>query len=604
MHKSIRLHYTSIFSDFLLKSSQGENGWVYFGANCRIRKRLQARLSQSNEIAYADLFDQTFYKFKQEYIDLMVSFSGRYCHEIGWWLSSFASRDNGCTKLYSRVVFVLMAEKLSIAHASLLIAVDDPVLYQSIKRNCSLDRAIFFNAFNYFIIRLTKTRLMIRNFIKSVYGFARLLIAYAVSLTIPKQFLSPDPRMKHIYIHSFVDPKCIDLEHHMFNDRYFPGLNEYLSAKHNVVHVIPTLHNFSVIQFRKVLAWMRSRSDQFLVPYDYIRLRHHIGGVVQLCRQLTFVNDKKITLGGLNVIDLIRHEKWSVATNYDLIYFYCLYAMFSVMKQKKLPLDVLICTYEQSFTDGLIALGVKENYPEARIIGFQHQLLTPDERFANYSSNEAELSNKICPDLLCVPNDFTIRQNLKNGLGKLKMRVVPALRYQYLLQHKKLDGFEKDTIVILGHMVMDSAVSLINQILSIYNQLVENYRLVVKLHPMMDPNALMANFSMDLTEYFDFTTEPMADVLKCALCVVYANTAAGVDAYLSGLHVFQFQQEGLINFSPLSAVDDPNYIHYIDNPEKFPEALLTMSRASNPSLRLDDFISSDFNAFDFDSVLA
>ena len=177
------------------------------------------------------------------------------------------------------------------------------------------------------------------------------------------------------------------------------------------------------------------------------------------------------------------------------------------------------------------------------------------------SYGSAEKCNLALPDRVLVNGREAMRQYLKGGYPRSKIRIVEALRYLYLSdifnEDKQLNE-QKDSLIllVLGDFLENCTHVQMRMLSEALKFLKFDPMVIIKPHP-----ACNINFK----EYDNFRHEisnlQMQELLpKVDVAFTSSQTSAAVDAYCSGVPVISVLMSENLNLSPLRGVKDVNFV--------------------------------------------
>ena len=275
-----------------------------------------------------------------------------------------------------------------------------------------------------------------------------------------------------------------------YKDGYFPGLLEGVDQKKRrsvwylILRTIGLRSPKEHIEFwRKI----RNSRTRFIIKEDYLILGDYLWAFI---KSYTLVKGiKKIPRWRKYDVSSLLYDELSKALgNRTLIEALMCYRVFHRLRAAGITIDGVVDWHENQVIDRALCLGVRKNYPNCLIKGYQGYVVP--EYYVHHDVSSFEKKANTVPDEICVVSPLLFQQK-KQYCEQQLVTPSPALRFTVI----DTEGFEQKNEarnMILLALPIHANIS--RQILKIGSQMNigPNDRFLVKRHPHMD-KAKLAN---------------------------------------------------------------------------------------------------------------
>lgn len=221
----------------------------------------------------------------------------------------------------------------------------------------------------------------------------------------------------------------------------------------------------------------------------------------------------------------------------------------------------LIHTFENMFHEKPLVLGLREAYPRARAVGFQHSTPYPNQ-LVMYRDGEAEWGAEM-PDVVVTSGRIFADQLRRQGYPEERLREGPALRFRTPPRDEGGDE-DRDGLLVALPLALPEARHLWATFLAALELTGKGWKVTLKPHPMMASSVLreMAREGEGRVESLVVAEGDFAPVVARAECLVATASSVLLDAVLAGTPVVRVKRADRLNFDPLDWIDEAGPISF------------------------------------------
>lgn len=527
--------------------------WLYLGQDFFKRRNIEQELGNGfKRINIARIHDEVAGDIRHEYVNWIDDLNRLYGKKIEWWFSNISSRNIYSSNIFQYSCYIEILERLwsDNNRRPELIVIESLGLAKAIqkwasKKNIVVDVINYNKAKQKSLIRQLFYFIRIGHFITILS--LRWTAAYITRKKYPPKALKNDPCT---IVDTFLHDYCL-LEDYTFKDRYFPYLHEYLSEKGLNVLVHPILagfhHNYYSI-YRK----MRRSNTNFILREDFLHLSDYFSAIAYPLYSLN-QNIVDASFHNMNLKDIIIEEQreQSVVSSMEAI---LIYRLFLRLGQYGFKPQQIIDWYENQVIDKALIAGAREAFPQAKVIGVQMFIHSPNLISSFPSQSEAEA--KIVPHIVLGTSQYQCK--MAQAFTKaIPCRSAAALRYSHLFDNKNTPDhqIEQDSKIILILLPFNIAESI--ELLETFRQGLDkirtDVRILIKGHPDYAPNELIKAFGeKDWPNRFEIFQGNMAQALNLASLAISSNSSSMVEAAARGIPVIFLGRQTVLNQNSLS----------------------------------------------------
>lgn len=530
--------------------------WLYLGQDFFKRSYMEQELGNGfKRINIAKIHDEVARDIRHEYVNWIDDLNRLYGTKLEWWFGSISSRNVYSSNVFQYSCYIeilkrlwadndrkpelIVIESIGLARAIQKWAakkdiVVDIVNYNRAKQKSLINQLFYFLRWGHFIATLS----------------LRWLVAYITRKEYPSKELKIDPC---IIVDTFLHDYCL-LEDGTFKDRYFPYLHEYLSGKGLQVLVHPVLVGFQYNYFSIYRKIRRSRTN-FILQEDFLHFSDYFSALTYPIKAL----GQKIKAAPFHDIDLNdilieEQREQSVTSGMEAV---LIYRLFLRLGQHGLRTGQVIDWYENQVIDKALIAGARKAFPQARVIGAQMFIHSPN--FVSLYPSQSEVEAQIIPHLLLETSQYQCKIAQTFTMA-IPCRSAAALRYAHLFDDENTPDHsleqKSEIILVLLPFSIAEAVELLEVFRQGLNQIRNDVRILIKGHPDYDSKELAQAFGEHYwTNRFEIFQGNIPQALKLASIVISSNSSSMVEAAAKGIPVIFLGRQTALNFNILSGLN-------------------------------------------------
>jgi hypothetical protein len=521
----------------------------------------------ADHIEIGAILDQIAGELRKPFLDLITKLGRRY-DSIAWWASRLSERNTMVSPLFLYCCYLKVAQDALENNRGRLCVIAESWEVLEALAEIARERRLR-------VVWVKRPVLGSRESVFLMRTGVRLSRFVAGSMKQRRHDSSPalvNGDRPAILLRTWVDEGCFGAGG-VFNDRYLPGLCEWLEGRGFAVTTIPVLFNLDR-SYRSAWEWLRNSRQKFLNPFRYYHLADYLFAFKQAWRQLG-LRSSRVDLKGLNVSRLFDAERKRAFGDDCSIESILSYRLPERLASSGHHVDVLIDGFENMVPEKPFILGFRRYLPTAKLVGFQHGALYPLLLCNFVTPGEAEFAP--IPDRVVCNGDFFREILINEGLPADRAVVGPALRYAHLREPMSDEAApidDQSRILVPLPLVLDSAVELLTKVVSALKPL-RNVQTMVKPHPMSSREALLTAANLQqLPSKVDFVTGGMGELLRQSKLVIALSSSTVHEALAAGVPVIVVGREAGLDLNPLGWYDDLNRV--FRSPEELREEVLRL----------------------------
>jgi surface carbohydrate biosynthesis protein (TIGR04326 family) len=522
--------------------------WVYLGENVPQAVSIERIIrGKGQRLEIAGILQETAKSLRQPYIDYIGKLS-REKNSLTWWAGSLSEKSppnsntflHACyiktcadiLKKYPDEFFIFFVEKTAVKRAILKnIQVDGLEHVESAGESIhgalkSLKELLFY-----------KVGFLLRN----IHRIAISRYRYRMQ----KRIKSQEPL---VLIHTWIDRRSFD-ENGLYRDVYLGEVPSYLKKNGKNVAIVP-YYILNTVSYQKTVNKMAKSKHVFLVPHAFLSITDVFGALFS-----TLMNMPKKTgfskFENMDISELIYDDMkndWIRAYVASNVLFY---RFVKRLKEKHLPIYAVIYPYENLSLEKMLCIAMREFYPSAYLIGYQHS--TVPTMYLSYFFSKHESNILPLPDRIVTDGRYTRDMFIESGYPEEKVVQGGAVRYAYLLEPKKIarpQKKDKPVILVTPSISRFEAVELIWKVFKAFEQRGE-YKILIKCHPDMPFEKISEHLNMKLPEHFTVSDRPIAELLGESDALLYMCSTTSVEAIAAGIPVVHVESDLSIDLDQL-----------------------------------------------------
>lgn len=342
------------------------------------------------------------------------------------------------------------------------------------------------------------------------------------------------------YDHSFKKP---------YTDAFFGKLPEYLNDKEDVL-----IFTMILGDFKHCLKQIQNENNYTIIPVEtFITFKDIFIAIKELlfCK-LEIKAD--VPFNEVNVADLVNQELRDNVNGIQMTQYLHYAATKNLLR--KYSAKTFVQTFENNPWERMCILAVREQCPDAEIVGYQHTVVP--QAAVNVFVSEEEMKCSPMPDKVLTVGP--IPRDILNRYGSFKKDYVQAacaIRYEYLFDKKVLPRVNGRNILI----ALEGVPEVEQLVRYVIKQLGNNhqYHLRIRTHPVLPWSYFEKKLGIDLAPLRNFSISAdttLVEDLEWSDVVIYWGSTVVIEALKLGRPVIHFDNGALCSFDPLFALND------------------------------------------------
>lgn len=374
MTKQLILIPSSRARSLIPKVAQGKSACYYLVNDPQhyddLRQELKSVILIRN---LGGLFHETFQEIKESYGEAVFYLTKKY-DSVAWWGGQLASKNNAAAPLPLLHIVYLFCVKKILAKASgegeVILVLNSRALAKCITQEAfSLGVSVcayrsIFNEWKYVLRQWLSYGANLFHFL----GMAIKSRICARLLPLPAREKVP-PSCLRAVIRSWVTKGVFDKDNN-FHDRNFGPLPDWLRGQQYEVWTLPMPYNLPESVY-KVYKRMKVSGKIFILPEQFLRFSDYIK-VLLNHYHLARRRFECITIEGMEVTALFDEAVRQQEFNWEAMFLNLVYPMLQRLRERGYDFDAFYYPLENNLAEKPFILGIREFFPQAKIIGFQH----------------------------------------------------------------------------------------------------------------------------------------------------------------------------------------------------------------------------------------
>jgi len=447
-----------------------------------------------------DLFHLTFNRIKGD-LRLMTAKLGERYNDIVWWGSQQASLNTASTPLVKNIVYFFCARQIITGGQDTVFILESNALAGAISGFVSLRG----HSCRYFGSRFIGICIFLRRLFYYLVQIGHFLVQTVLAImarSIVPVFLEPKKEnTKRVVLRSWVTDGGFDQEG-KFKDRNFGVLSQWFQDKGYQVWILPMFFSFSM-SARRFCRIVRSQQQQFIIPWDYLRLGDYFDvllqslAVIRLPVDNVFIEDQDVSV-------LVKESFADNGFHHSLSMLNLSVPLLKRLKDKGYEINAFYYPYEGNPPEKNFLIGCRRYFPEALVAGFQHTVFFP-EQLAFYLAPGEDRYHPLPDKIIC---SGSIYEDLyrQAGIPERLLMAGPNLRFTSVNRSapiKYLDSGKMHNFLIATTFSYDQDFELFAKVAAAINGL-EDYRIWIRKHPVLSREKLVDFLYKIGLKNFDF----------------------------------------------------------------------------------------------------
>lgn len=432
------------------------------------------------------LFEESFHEAVDTIREEFLQFS----HKINrlndsetFWGTHLASRNSASIPLLKYSAYYYCAKKiLDEAGCRIIFICESYALAKILKEAAEeingLDCDIRFTQREMIRNRLIYYKLLLR----SIFFFLSSIAQVLYSRTLKNQRLNPGPKRSRVILRSWFTSGCITKDG-KYIDRNFGELSDFLEKQGIEVWTIPVFFNLNKNTFSQMREISRLPNkfiiqEQYLTVIDIIRTL--IDGVLAI-----FLKQGEMHLFGRDFEPVVREIHLKISVSPGLLPRNSVNYLLKRLSRQSIEVSKFIYPVENNVMEKPFILSIRNYYPEAEIVGFQHTVWL-QEQFGMCLIPE-ELEYHPLPDMIVCSGRRYMGILEKAGFPKEILSLGPNLRYtmvnnKFDVPQNRVQNNTLEVLIILSGLEQDNYEILEKSGAALKRM--EDIRVYIKPHPL------------------------------------------------------------------------------------------------------------------------
>ncbi len=542
--------------------------WVYFGKNYLYKIKLQNKLNENfSELDISRHLEDVANEIRSEHVKWIEGINQKYGADIDWWFGNVSSRNIYSSDLFQFCCYLVLLERLweNQTKKPSLVVVESPGLALAIQDWAQKKKIRISVAGRY--------KILTKNFIKSgKFGMRWLdfiittIMRKTASVILEKRdIIKKSHNCDIVMISTFVHDSSIS-NAGTFDDRYLPHLYEYLSKNNKMVLIHPVFHGFRYNFFPIFQRISRSATD-FIIQEKYLTMRDYIRAwfyPIQLQKQKIVASD----FHDFDLTDIIREDQMDVDVQ-TVLQAILTFRFMQRLKENGLKLHLFIDWYENLTLDRAIIAGVRDAFPEIKIIGAQIFLHYPN--FLNSSPSQSEVKAGLVPDMLLTTSRYQC-ELARAFAPALPCTPAAALRYAHVFNEEKRNGgaivSHQKFVLVLTSDNHDEIIELLLMTQKIMKSLRKDVNVLIQFHPDIKIDEIIKWLpEIQIDNRFKIVQGSLEDRIREASVVISKGSSSIVEAIAKGTPAIFVGNQNTLNLNPLTGIITPLFTECYSNEE-------------------------------------
>lgn len=518
---------------------------------------------EAQRISIAAMLQETAESLQRPYIDY-IGRLGAEQKSANWWFSSLSEKNPGVSRVFLHICYVAVAAHLCRQEGgsgTLVLVVESPEVRSAITGHARENG-----------IPLAEAREARANpvvsvvcdwsemFARKVWGIGRQVYRMAVARALG---FSADVCNgaggagvgPWVLLHNWVDARSFG-DNGRYHDIFFGPLREELQQRGVPVAIVASvLHKAS---YARLLIKLRRSGIPVLVPQAALT----VGAVLRWGLSLLTMPPRRRAwprFEGFDVsaiLDADERMDWMGTRVGDVL------MIRDVVRRWRCHLDIraFIYTYEGHTWERSYCQAIREHFPKAQLVGYQHSTLS--QMYLSHFISKAEWGKVPFPDRVVTNGAYHYDLLRRNGVPEQALSCGGAFRYGALgggVAARVAGGSDRSAVRILVALSIFStqAAELLLAVLEAFSDSRE-FQVLLKFHPSLQASLVASEAGRSLRSlpaHMQVVDQQLSWLLQEADVLVYTDTTAAVEALACGIPVVHLLSGQAIDMDRLGSFD-------------------------------------------------
>lgn len=344
-----------------------------------------------------------------------------------------------------------------------------------------------------------------------------------------------------------------------YRERYLPGLAEELEGRGVRTAVWLSVPTTRLADQLGVLRGAAGTGSCF-TPWELLRWEDLVWALRAWWRQRD-VDPGPGAWNGWRIGDLLDAEVDRFLLRGGGYRFLLEHRAWRRLREAGIEVERLIHTFENMFHEKPLVLGLRETYPRASAVGFQHSTPYPNQ-LVMYRHEGAEWGPGM-PDVVVTSGRIFADQLREQGYPEERLREGPALRFRTPPRGDRGDE-DRDGLLVALPLALPEARYLWDTFLAALELAGKGWKVTLKPHPMMASSVLqdMTREGEGRVESLEVAEGDFGPLVARAECLVATASSVLLDGVLAGTPVVRVKRADRLNFDPLDWIEEVGPISF------------------------------------------
>lgn len=334
-----------------------------------------------------------------------------------------------------------------------------------------------------------------------------------------------------ILIDTFINQNSFDETGH-YSDRYYGKLIEEIERENT--YLLPHyLSAGSTLNFLKIRKFIYHSKFKFISKEDFLTFSDYLY-ILKTAISIPIKPKQFPHFGKFDITPLLKRQILEDIMSPQIVDALINYRFTKQLKTRIPNLKLLVDWNENQIIDRSLILGLKKNFPNTLIRGYQ-AFIVP-EFYTCMQPTKYEYEAKLIPHEIYLIGEAYLKERSKY-LSNLLFKIAPAYRFNHLFTELPVKKNRTFRYLVALPMMVDESLQLLNFILGIFDHIPTNYEFILKFHPTQKPKDFTSIKSHINWARFKQNNLSNRELFASTDVLITSTSSICVEALLSGLHV-------------------------------------------------------------------